>query len=204
MVTTEPQSIRSAIVAACERVLARTGYTRMTMADVAAEARLARRTLYLHFNTKEALAKETVQMIVGRAYAGMEGCLQAETGAQALRAMLVERIVNRLETVGAYHHSLDEILAALYPHNTQYNIVYYEKEILLVQRAIERGVADGSLRSADSREDAELLIRATNGFLPSNLSISEARDLPSVRHRLDRLAGILTAGLSLKAAKELA
>jgi AcrR family transcriptional regulator len=198
MTLVETPTVRETIVDACERVLASIGYQRMTMADVASEAGLARRTLYLHFRTKEALAKETVQRIVTRAYAGMEKCLEAETGIEAVRTMLAERILSRLETVGAYHHSLDEVLAALYPHNSRYNIVYYETEILLVQRAIERGVADGSVRSSDPREDAEVLIRATNGFLPSNLPILEARDLPSLRRKLYRLATILTQGLSME------
>lgn len=199
MQTKETGTIRETIVDACERVLSRIGYQRMTMADVASEAGLARRTLYLHFRTKEALARETVQKIVTRAYSGMEQCLEAETGREALRSILVERILNRLETVGAYHHSLDDVIAALYPRSSRFNIAYFEREIQMMQSAIERGIADGTLQSTDPREDAEILIRATNGYLPSSLSITDARDLPGVRRKLDRLATILTAGLCTEA-----
>jgi AcrR family transcriptional regulator len=195
MVQIASRSVRASIVSACERVLARIGFERMTMADVAAEAGLARRTLYLHFGTKEALAQETIQAVVSRAKVAMERCLESGSGIEALGSMLTARILSRLQQVGAYHHSLDEILAVLYPHNAQYNIAYYEVEITLVQRAIERGVADGTLSAPAPRETAEVLIRATNGFLPSNLSPAEAVDLPVVRVKLARLVAILTAGL---------
>src|SRR4051812_41493192 len=118
--------IRTVIVDACERVLARVGYKKMTMEDVAAEAGLARRTLYLHFRAKEALATETIKKIVRTVLAAMESCLDERTGGEALRTMLVERIVSRLESVGAYHHSTDDIMRALHPHNTKFHVIHFE------------------------------------------------------------------------------
>lgn len=192
----ETTDIKLQIVGACERVLARLGYERMTMSDVAAEAGLARGTLYLHFRTKEALATETIQRAVSRVLSEMERCLSAATGSDALQAMLVERVMVRMEVAGAYHHLLDDIMRALHPHNTKFHVAHYERETALVTRAIERGVWDGSLHSSEPREDAEMLIRATNYFLPSNLSVTDARDVPGLRRKLVRLANMLSTGLA--------
>jgi AcrR family transcriptional regulator len=195
----ETPSVRESIISACERVLAKVGYERMTMADVAAEAGLTRKTLYLHFGTKEALVRESVERVVARALAGMERCLNAESGAEALRGMLAERILNRLESVGPFHHTTDELMSVLRPHNSRFHLAHYEREILLVVRAIEHGISDGTFRSSDPRGDAEVLIRATNAFLPSSLPVLEARDFPGVRRKLHRLVAILVAGLSSEA-----
>lgn len=196
MRTTRTRDIKLQIVEACERVIARIGYERMTMGDVAAEAGLARRTLYLHFRTKEALATETVQNVVRRVLSAMEECLNGTTGSDALRAMLIARVTVRIEVAGPYHHSLDDIMRALHPHNSKFHLAHYEREIVLIQRAIERGMEDGSLHCRDPREDSEMLVRATNSYLPSNLSVTDASDLPGFRRKVERLSSVLCAGLA--------
>ena len=55
-VRTQPMpTTRDRILDAAERLLARFGYKKTTMEDIAREAGLGKRTLYLHFASKEAL-----------------------------------------------------------------------------------------------------------------------------------------------------
>ncbi|MBA3726757.1 MAG: helix-turn-helix transcriptional regulator, partial [Armatimonadetes bacterium] len=56
--------IRSAVLDATERLLGRYGYQKMTMDDIAAEAGVGRRTIYLHFTGKQEVALSTIDRIV--------------------------------------------------------------------------------------------------------------------------------------------
>src|SRR2546421_7863518 len=58
--------MRDLILDAVERLLARFGYQKMTMDDIAREARIARRTIYLHFASKEEVALCSIDRIVER------------------------------------------------------------------------------------------------------------------------------------------
>src|SRR5262249_4713398 len=66
-VRTRPMpTTRDRILDAAERLLARFGYKKTTMEDIAREAGLGKRTLYLHFASKEAVALATIDRIVDR------------------------------------------------------------------------------------------------------------------------------------------
>src|SRR5262249_21199824 len=54
------------ILDAAERLLARFGYKKTTMEDIAREAGLGKRTLYLHVASKEAVALSTIDRCVDR------------------------------------------------------------------------------------------------------------------------------------------
>lgn len=189
---------QSAILSACERALAKHGFRRMTMDDVAAEARLNRRTIYLHFPNKEALVSETIRQVIARTQAAMEAPLENGSGLQSLRQMLVARILVRLEQVGPYHHSLDEMNRELYPHTAEEDQSFYEPEVVLVMAALEKGMADSSIAPVDSRTVAELLVRATNGFIPSNLTPTEVANLDLVRSKLETFVDLLSFGIAAR------
>ncbi len=60
------ESMRDRILDATERLLGRLGYRKTTMDDIAAEAGVGRRTIYLHFPGKEEVALATIDRIVER------------------------------------------------------------------------------------------------------------------------------------------
>jgi Transcriptional regulator len=101
---------RDRILDAAERLLARFGYKKTTMEDIAREAGLGKRTLYLHFASKEAVALSTIDRIVDR----LTGQLRAVAAAvgppeERLRDMLLRRVLVRFDSVRHYSHSLDEL-----------------------------------------------------------------------------------------------
>jgi AcrR family transcriptional regulator len=193
-----PSTVPQSIMAACERALARHGFRRMTMEDVADEARLTRRTIYHHFSNKDALVSATIHAVVARTQAAMLAPLYEGTGLDALRGMLIGRILVRLEQVGPFHHSLDEMNRALFPHSSEEDQSYYEPEVLILMSAIEKGIADGSIAAIDARNVAELLIRASNGFLPSNLLPSEVANVDTVRIKLETFVDMLSYGIGMR------
>jgi AcrR family transcriptional regulator len=186
----------TAILAACERALAKHGYRRMTMEDVANEARITRRTIYHHFPSKDALVGATVLHAIAETRAALEAPLAEGAGLDSLREMLIARILVRLKHVGPYHHSIDEVNRTLFPHSSEEDQTFYEPEVLLLMSAIQKGILDGSIAAVDARLTAELLVRATNGFLPSNLTPAEVANVTLVRSKIESFTDMITNGIA--------
>lgn len=197
MPTLQRTSVKDAILDGCERALAGRGYRRMTMDDVAEAAGLARRTVYLHFPSKEALVSATMDMVVANTQRAMREPLEKGSGLESLRGMLMARILVRLRQVGPYHESFEEIWNALYPHTTEDYVSYFEPEVELLVTALERGIEDGSIAiDANPRAVAEILVRATNGFMPSNFSRAEVASGEPVRKTLETFVDMVCRGVA--------
>ena len=83
--------MRDRILDATERLLARLGYQKMTMDDVAHEAGISKRTIYLHFPSKEEVALGSIDRIVERLNGRLRALAALGTGpADRLRRMLLE------------------------------------------------------------------------------------------------------------------
>ena len=84
--------MRDRILDATERLMGRLGYQKMTMDDIAREAGIGRRTIYLHFPSKEETALATIDRIVDRLKTG-SGELAASSlpWDERLRRMLLVR-----------------------------------------------------------------------------------------------------------------
>jgi AcrR family transcriptional regulator len=76
-----------AIVAAVNRLLAAKGYDLMTVDEVAAEAGLAKASLYKHFTSKEELAAAAMVRVLERALAQVEQQKQQAPEAPALQQL---------------------------------------------------------------------------------------------------------------------
>ena len=55
---------RETILDAANRLLARVGYMKMTMEDIAAEAGISKRTIYLRFPSKEEIGLSSINRVV--------------------------------------------------------------------------------------------------------------------------------------------
>ena len=168
------------------------------MDDVADEARLARRTIYLHFPNKESLVNATVLHAISRTQSAMREPLNQGTGLDSLRGMLLARIFVRLRYVGPYHHSIDDVNRTLWPHDSEEDQSFYAPEVRLLAAAIEKGIADGSIAEVDADMTAEILVRASNGFLPSNLTPAEVAHPEIVRKKLDTFVDMVTSGIAIR------
>src|SRR5262249_7166228 len=100
-VRTRPKpTTRDRILDAAERLLARFGYKKTTMEDIAREAGLGQRTLSLHIASKEAVALSTIDRIVDR-LTGQLREVAAAVGSpeERLREMLLRRVLVRFDSV---------------------------------------------------------------------------------------------------------
>src|SRR5947209_8557223 len=104
---------REAILDATDRLLARYGFRKMTIDDLAREVGIGKGSIYLHFTSKEEIALSHIDRMIER----LKERLRRIAGGNAtveekLKAMLIERVTYRFDSVQNYTQSLDELLSS--------------------------------------------------------------------------------------------
>src|SRR5919107_5686377 len=96
-------SIRDEILDATDRLLARNGYKKMTIDDLAAEVGIGKGSVYLHFSSKEEIALSHIDAIIERVKARLHAVSQKKTSYESrLKEMLIERVTCRFDSVQHY------------------------------------------------------------------------------------------------------
>lgn len=194
--STATATTRDLILDAAERLIGALGYSKTTMDDVAKAAGVGKRTIYVHFPTKEEVVLSTIDRIVDR----LLGRLRAHAAAPGpaagrLRAMLRERVLFRFDSVRDYSHGLDELFASLRPAYLARRGRYFAAEAGLFADVIAAGRDAGEFVAPDPAAAAEALLLATNSLLPYALSARELGRRRDVEARAGRVADLLLYGL---------
>ncbi len=190
-------STRDAILDAMDSLMARYGFRKTTVDDVAKEARISRRTIYTYFPSKEELGLASIERVVTAVRAGMEKELAAATSAhERLRRMLTTRVMGRVEAVQEYHVSLDELFEAVRPEYMARRAQFFDQERSMIVTVLEEGVAEGCFEVKNTQSVASCLLLATNAFLPYSLSVRELGTPATIRARLDAMLDLLLRGLA--------
>ncbi|MBK7644560.1 MAG: TetR/AcrR family transcriptional regulator [Planctomycetes bacterium] len=194
--TTLPSATRESILDSARALLARLGYRKTAMEDVARDAGLSRRTIYLHFTDKADLFLATIGKLVD----GLLGRLEQElrgsgTPTQRLLAMLELRVLYRFDGVADHYKSLDELMANLRPAYLERREHWFEAEARIFARAIEEGMRTGEFARGDASVLARTLVTATNALLPYSLSPRELGSRKDVERTVADLAALLVRGL---------
>src|SRR5580765_3085222 len=96
----QTRSTRDAILDATDRLLARYGYKKMTIDDLAQEVGIGKGSVYLHFSSKEAIALAHIDRIIERLKENLEAIASDHASAtERLNEMLVERVLYRFDSV---------------------------------------------------------------------------------------------------------
>src|SRR6516164_4602069 len=107
---------RESLLDAMERLLARYGYKKTTMDDLAREAGIGKGTIYLHFPSKEEVALSSIDRVVERVQERLRALAASSLSAEdRLREMLAERVLMRFDSVQAYSQGLDDLFESLRP-----------------------------------------------------------------------------------------
>lgn len=201
--TAQRESTREAILQATDRVMARYGFRKMTMDDLAKEAGVSKRTIYLYFSSKEDVGLSSIGHVVEQVHAELEEIAASSLSAtDRLRKMLERRALGRVERIQDYATSLDELFEAVRPAYLARRSAYFDRERALLAKVIREGVAAGEMAADDPEAAAEAMLLATNAFLPYSLSVRELGTLPKLRKRLVGLIDLLARGISSQQAKE--
>jgi AcrR family transcriptional regulator len=191
-----PGAPREAVLDAALRLLGRFGYRKTTLDDLANESGIARRSIYLHFTSKEEIFLASIDRVVE----SLIGELQRIAGEEAeasdrLWRMLVTRVMSRFDSVRGYHQSLDEMLADLRGQYLERRERYFAAEAAVIAKVVDQGRRTQHWPIDDSAEIARALIVATNALLPYSLSRKELGSRSSVQRDAAAVATLLLRGV---------
>src|SRR5215212_5962072 len=98
--STQRRDVKGAILDAADRLLARNGYKKMTIDDLAAEVGIGKGSVYLHFSSKEEIALSHIDAIIERVKARLHAVSLKNTSYESrLKEMLIERVICRFDSV---------------------------------------------------------------------------------------------------------
>jgi AcrR family transcriptional regulator len=190
------EEVKDAILDATDRLLARYGYRKMTVEDIASEAGIGKGTIYLHFSSKEEVVLSHVDRIVERLKEKLHEISRSDnTAAARLREMLLTRVMFRFDSIQHYTQSLNDLLAALRPGLLARRAVYFEAEARIFANVLRRGRAAGEFEFEDEHATAHAMLQATNGLLPYSLSTTELGERQDVEQRAAGVADLILRGL---------
>jgi len=189
-------AVRDSILDATDRLLARFGYRKMTVEDIAGEAGIGKGTIYLHFSSKEEVVLSHIDRIVERLKERLnEIALSNSTAAERLRLMLLTRVLFRFDSIQHYTQSLNDLLAALRPRLLARRAQYFESEAQIFEDVLRVGRQSGEFAFEDEHIIAHSLLQATNGLLPYSLSTTELGERAEVEQRAGDVADLMLRGL---------
>lgn len=196
-VTVPAQEERAqAILDAADRLLARYGYRKMTIDDLAREAGIGKGTVYLHFPSKQDVVLSTIDRIVQRLLEQLQPIITSDAAAdQKLRQMLILRVLFRFDSVQHYTESVSEVLRDLRAGLLERRARYFEEEAKAFATVLRQGQNAGVFRRHEALATARILITATNALLPFNLSTRELGKRSEVENAVARIADLVLHGL---------
>jgi AcrR family transcriptional regulator len=190
------ESIRDEILDATDRLLARFGYRKMTIDDLAQEVGIGKGTVYLHFSSKEEIALSHIDRIIERMKVRLKEISSADVSPdERLREMLLTRVLFRFDSVQHYTQSLNDLLADLRPRLLARRRQYFEDEAQIFAEVLQEGDKIKIFSVPDALKTAEMLLLATNSLLPYSLNTKELGERLEIEERVGRLADLLLTGL---------
>ncbi|MDQ4122744.1 MAG: TetR/AcrR family transcriptional regulator [Acidobacteriota bacterium] len=190
------ESIRDEILDATDKLLARFGYKKMTIDDLAHEVGIGKGTIYLHFASKEEIALSHIDRIIERMKIRLREISNADVSPdERLREMLLTRVLFRFDSVQHYTQSLNDLLADLRPRFLARRRRYFEDEAQIFAEVLQEGDKIKTFSVPDTLKTAETLLLATNSLLPYSLNTKELGERSEIEERVRRLADLLLTGL---------
>lgn len=193
------EDVRDLILDAAERLLARFGYAKMTMDDLAREVGIGKGTLYLHFPSKEEVVLSRIDRMIGRLVAELQAIAASDREpAEKLRQMLVTRVLVRFDAARSYAESIDEMLASIRPGLLARRERHFAQEAAVFAQLLQEAKRAGAFAFRDAAATAQSLLLATNALLPASLTVKQLGHRNSVEEKVSNIAALVINGLRRK------
>jgi AcrR family transcriptional regulator len=192
---------RESIIDAIERLLARLPLRKITMDDIATEAGLGRRTLYVYFPNRDEIMYASIDRVVCGVLDGLAHIAEdsSKTADRRLREMLVARIALRLRAVRSYAANLNSVFTELRAEYLERRKAYVARETAIFASVVRAGRAAGIFSAGKDAPDdlavARTLLQATNSLLLYSLTAEEIEEAKDVTARAAAIADLLMDGL---------
>jgi AcrR family transcriptional regulator len=192
----QTEEVRNAILDATDNLLARRGYKKMTIDELAQEVGIGKGSIYLHFRSKEEIVLSHIDRIVERLRARLRQIADENGTAETrLKEMLLTRVLFRFDSVQHYTISLNDLLSAVRPHLLLRRKQYFLDEACIFARVIGEGQKSGEFAAADIETISRALLTATNSLLPYSLSTRELGERHEIEMRTADVANLILKGL---------
>jgi AcrR family transcriptional regulator len=190
-------STRDQILDATGLLMGRFGFRKMTMDDVAKEAGVGKRTIYLHFASKEDVGLSFLRRLVEAIQEELAEIIASDLQPAAkLSAVLTRRIVRRVVGLNDYEQCLDELFESARTRYIEQRKGFFLTECQMVVQVLEEGRLSGAFAYEDGPACAKALLLATNTLLPYSLSVKEMGGLETIECDLKVIVDLVVAGLS--------
>ncbi|HVQ38524.1 MAG TPA: TetR/AcrR family transcriptional regulator [Pyrinomonadaceae bacterium] len=190
------EETKDAILDATDTLLARFGYRKMTVEDIAREVGVGKGTVYLHFTSKEEIVLSHIDRIVDRLKQRLWTIARSrESAGSRLQSMLTTRVLFRFDSIQHYTTSLNDLLAALRPGFLARRARYFDEEAQIFADVLTDGTNSGELQLTDPLATAYSMLLATNGLLPYSLSTAELGEREEVAERAAGVADLMLHGV---------
>ncbi len=195
--TASAQDIGARILDATARLLARYGYSKTTIDDVARETGIGKGSVYLHFSSKEEIVLSLVDRAVREVLDELRTIAADDaSAADRMRRMLAARVLGRMLRFRNYSASLHDLLAALRPALLVQRNQHLRDEAAIFRAVIEDGIRLREFGAVDPDGAANAFLTATNSLLPYYLNPRELGSSAVIVKRIDAVAALLLAGLT--------
>ena len=195
-IAVQTKEIREAVLDAADNLLARYGYKKMTIDDLAQEVGIGKGSIYLHFSSKEEIVLSHIDRIVERLKVELETIAERKISLEEkLRRMILTRVLFRFDSVQHYTQSLNDLLAALRPKFLARRKNYFIEEAQIFASVIEEGQKARIFNEGKALEIAETFLLASNSLLPYSLSAAELGERCEIEKKTKRLAKLLVNGI---------
>jgi AcrR family transcriptional regulator len=190
------QSTRDSILDATDRLLARAGYKKMTIDDLAREVGIGKGSVYLHFTSKEEIALSHIDRIIERLKTKLVEISEKRTPApDRLLEMLEFRVLFRFDSVQNYSQSLNELLAHVRPRLLERREKYFGEEAAILSTVVAEGQKAGDFADGDPLDLARTMVTATNSLLPYSLSAFELGNKKILQKATRKVGEMLVRGI---------
>jgi len=191
------EDIRDLILDAVDVLLARYGYKKMTVDDVARQVGIGKGTIYLHFPGKEELVLAHIDRIAERVVAKLrEIALSPESPDKRILQMLIVRVLFRFDSVLHYSQNLSDLLSSVRSALLARREAHFENEAKVFEDVLREGALSGALDCPDPATASRVLIQCTNSLLPFNLSARELGHRDELEEKVKRIAALVIYGLA--------
>ena len=194
--STKQKTTRDAILDATDRLLAKNGYKKMTIDDLAEEVGIGKGSVYLHFESKGDIALSHIDRIIERLKDNLHELASSKASPEVrLRKMIMERVLYRFDSVQHYSQSLNELLAGLRPRLLERRRRYFREEAGIFAKVLTDGKKSGVFTLKDPQAAAEAVLDATNALLPYSLSAYELGERNEIEKKTSTVADLILNGL---------
>lgn len=191
---------RARIKAAAAECLARFGFEKTTMEDIAGRVGLNKASLYYYYKSKEAIFTDVLIQEAGQFISTLQSRINSVSGCRRrVLAYLIERLHYYQQVVNLHNLSLETINRVQPAFKALYKSVL-EREIAFIANILQQGIAAGEIQTHDSQGLARAIMTMANALKHATCSQADQTwptkiDYSGIESDLTLIVGLIMDGI---------